>query len=177
MKSKLCLLAFLCPLFILAQQPSVSIGDKLPQSLSKKIPSSKNKLLILDFFATWCSSCAKKMPLLDSLQAQFGNRISITLVSSYGTGDTEQKISSFFQRRKKTNGASYTFPVICNDTILKATFSHNAVPHYVWIYNNRLIAITSSAQVNAQNISAVLKKQPVSLPVKNDQQKQKAKNQ
>lgn len=176
MKSILCFLAFLCPLLIIAQ-PAVSIGDKLPPALTSKIPSSKNKLIILDFFATWCTSCAKKMPSLDSLQSQFGNRISITLVSSYGTGDTQQKISSFFLRRKKPNGTSYTFPVLYNDTLLKQTFTHFTVPHYVWIYKNRLIAITSSAQVNAQNITAVLNQQPVSLPVKNDQQKQIGKNQ
>ncbi|HLP39554.1 thioredoxin-like domain-containing protein [Lacibacter sp.] len=165
MKHFILCLALLCP-FVSIAQPAV--GTQLHDSITSAIPAQKNQLIILDFFATWCSSCAKAFPKLDSLQTQFGNRISIRLVSSYGTRDTKEKITAFFVRRKQATGMSFSFPVINNDSLLKNSFPHNKIPHYVWIYNNKLIAITRSKDVTASNIKKILRGKTISLPQKTD---------
>ncbi|MEJ8841891.1 thioredoxin domain-containing protein [Lacibacter sp. H375] len=165
MKSKLLFFLGLLPLFSPAQP---AIGTQLPDSITSAIPAQKNQLIILDFFATWCTSCAKAFPKLDSLQTQFGNRISIRLVSSYGTRDTKEKITAFFIRRKQATGMSFSFPIIYNDSLLKNSFPHNKIPHYVWIYNNKLIAITRSNDVTASNIKKILKGKKLTLPTKID---------
>lgn len=165
MKKLIYCLAFLCPFFSIAQP---AIGTQLNDSIITAVPAQKNQLIILDFFATWCTSCAKALPKLDSLQTQFGNRISIRLVSSYGTRDTKQKIDAFFIRRKQATGISFSFSVIYNDSLLKNSFPHNKIPHYVWIYNNKLIAITRSNAVTPANIKKVLRGKTISLPQKID---------
>src|SRR5690349_12062447 len=48
---------------------------------SVKVSDFKGKLLILDFWATWCSPCIKVMPKLDSLQKYFGSKIQILPVT------------------------------------------------------------------------------------------------
>lgn len=165
MKHLIYCLALLCPYFSPAQPV---IGTQLHDSISTAVPAQKNQLIILDFFATWCTTCAKALPKLDSLQTQFGIRLSIRLVSSYGTRDTKDKIETFFLRRKKPSGEQYSFTVINNDSVLKNTFPHSKVPHYVWIYNNRLIAITRSKEVTAANIKKILRGKHITLPVKSD---------
>lgn len=167
MKLKSCILAMLCPFLSKAQQ-APAIGTTLHDSIIMAVPAQKNQLIIVDFFATWCSSCAKALPELDSLQTQFGNRLSIRLVSSYGTGDTKEKINAYFLRRKKPTGQQYSFPVIYNDSLLKNSFPHQKIPHYVWIYNGKLIAITRSKEVTSSNIKKVLQGKHISLPVKID---------
>jgi thiol-disulfide isomerase/thioredoxin len=109
MKQLILCLPLLCPLFSKAQQ-APAIGTQLNDSIITVIPAQKNQLIIVDFFATWCSSCAKALPELDSLQTQFGNRLSIRLVSSYGTGDTKEKINAYFLRRTNQQGSSTVFP-------------------------------------------------------------------
>lgn len=48
------------------------IGDSKPDA---KISDFKDKLLILDFWDTFCGSCIEALPKLDSLQQKFGNKI------------------------------------------------------------------------------------------------------
>lgn len=159
------MLAFFCPFFSIAQP---AVGTPLQDSVISVLPAQENQLIILDFFASWCTSCAKALPKLDSLQTQFGRRLSIRLVSSYGTRDTKEKIEAYFIRRKKPNGEAYSFPIIYNDSLLKNSFPHNKIPHYVWIYNGKLIAITRTTSVTAVNIKNVLCGQIITLPLKND---------
>lgn len=41
----------------------------------------KGKVVIVNFWATWCPPCRKEMPDLDALQAQFGDRLIILGIS------------------------------------------------------------------------------------------------
>jgi hypothetical protein len=125
----------------------------------------RNRLLLLDFWATWCTSCYKKFPLLDSLQQQFGNRLAIRLVSSRGTTDDTAKIAAFFARRKKPGGRPYRLASIVSDTTLLQYFPHRYIPWCVWICNNRVLAITRASAVTARRISDLLAGRPVEFPV------------
>lgn len=44
-----------------------------PDSLPKSISEFKGKLLIIDFWATWCSPCLKEAPLFKEFKAQYEN--------------------------------------------------------------------------------------------------------
>ena len=39
-----------------------------------------DKLLVVDFFATWCGPCKKLSPTLDEVSEQFGDRVNIVKV-------------------------------------------------------------------------------------------------
>src|SRR6185312_10987349 len=73
-----------------AQQPALkplSIGDTVPDitltnvynypSSTIKLSDLKGKLVILDFWSTWCGSCIEAMPESEKLQNGFGNKIQI----------------------------------------------------------------------------------------------------
>jgi thiol-disulfide isomerase/thioredoxin len=147
------------------QQPET--GNQKPETANRKLPTA-NRLIILDFWATWCGSCYKKFPHLDSLKKEFNDRLQILLVNSISTGDDSSKIDAFFTKRKKLDGFSVQLPYIIGDTLLNDLFPHFALPHYVWIYNNRFIAATNAAQVTASNIRSVLDGVPVTWEIKND---------
>src|SRR5215217_1873478 len=46
-----------------------------------KISDFKGKKLILDFWATWCAPCVTMIPRMDSLQAQFADKLQILSVT------------------------------------------------------------------------------------------------
>lgn len=181
MKCIYCLLLLLCPLLNRAQPPNIkplTIGGKMPgivftqllngnrQTIS--VTAFKDKLLILDFWATWCSNCIREFPKLQALQKQFGNQLQVLLVNNTGSGDTEQKIKRCFQDHRNTDGTAYNLPVILNDTTWSQLFPHSSLPHTAWIYKGKLLAVTGAEELTAENISAVLKNGTVSLQPKQD---------
>lgn len=166
---KYCLLIILLPLLTIAQQRSLHIGDITPneqwQTLKKIISSSgdEGKLVILDFFATWCTACIRELPKLDSLQNLFTGRLQIILIA----GESKEKLDAF--RKKNQWFASSTLPVIASDTLWTHLFPHKYVPHEVWINaNGKVIAITDPLPVTAENISASINGIQLHLPVKKD---------
>lgn len=183
-----CLLGILCSVFTCYCQNSsgnirpLSIGDTIPADLeltnvynypvSKiRLSDLKGKLVILDFWATWCGSCIHNFPKLDSLQAFYKDKLQIILINSIsGTGDTKQKIEAFFIKWDNRVGKHFDLTTSIKDTTVKQLFPHTYIPHYVWIgLNNTVIAITSSNELSEENIKNALRGFKVNLPTKDDE--------
>lgn len=152
----------------------LTIGDTVPDiaftslinyhSKTARLSDFKGKLVILDFWATWCGSCIKKLPLLDSLQNVFKNDIQVILINSKATTDSREKIESFLKKR------NIRLLTVIEDTVLKETFPHMLIPHYIWINSSGVVqGITSSDDVTADNISsAVTNSKKITLGYKKD---------
>ncbi|MFZ0915412.1 MAG: redoxin domain-containing protein [Candidatus Udaeobacter sp.] len=61
----------------------------------------RGKILVLDFFATWCSPCIAELPELERLRAdlQTNREIEFVLVGTNKGGDTAERVRVFAQRR------------------------------------------------------------------------------
>ena len=156
-----------------SQQKSLQIGDQCPDILIKNLvnyktnevglSSFKGKLLILDFWATWCAPCVSMMPYSDSLQKKFGERIQILPVTDQDSQTVKQFLKNFNQI-SHINMFSVT-----GDRILRSLFPHEEIPHYVWIdQNGKVVAITGAEQLTESNIENLLDGNHPELPVKQD---------
>lgn len=163
----------------LAQTAALKIGDKVPdltvnniinyKTTRVKLSDFRGKLLILDFWATWCSACLKNFPMLDSLQRKYPDQLQVMLVNDVNTGDTPETIKVVFERKVQANGHPYVLPSIVNDEQLTQLFPHKLLPHYVWIGADGLVkAITSSADLTPANIERMINEQPAELTLKKD---------
>ena len=56
----------------------------------------KGKVVMLDFWATWCHPCVASMPTENKLAKQFPNKFVVIAVSP-GFNDTKQKVKSFIK--------------------------------------------------------------------------------
>jgi thiol-disulfide isomerase/thioredoxin len=61
---------------------ALKVGDTLPDlatyKLEGKLPESlKGKIVIVDFWASWCLPCAESFPVLDELQKKYGDKLVV----------------------------------------------------------------------------------------------------
>lgn len=156
----------------------LSIGEKVPDELwntplqvvndpdgktTATLADYKGKLIILDFWATWCSPCIKYFPKVHALQNKFGDKIKI-LAATY---ENLEKINTFF---KTGAGKEHTdVNSVVNDSVLSRYFPHNGVPHIVWINTKgRLVNTTRAEFLTAANIQSILDGKKTQMITKHD---------
>jgi thiol-disulfide isomerase/thioredoxin len=179
MKIKICFMTMLLPVLNALGQAAVpkyhtlAIGDTVPNieikymfnypSETARLSDFKGKLLILDFWATWCSPCVAAFPKMDSLRKSFGDKVFILPV----TNQDEKTVNYLLINMQKVKGLK-GFSVI-QDTVLGQLFKHSEIPHYAWI-NERgiVIAITDGDEVTQSNILKVLNHETLNLKMKAD---------
>lgn len=169
-------MALLCLNFWLAAQSfstavPMKVGDKLPEdfwmqghqifkagkAVDENLSPYKGKVLVLDFWSSWCGSCLKKWPMLDSVQKQYGNEIKILLVNESRNGDDLAKV-----RLKFEQNPSIKLESIYADRLLGAAFPHQLLPHYVWISERgTVLAITGADFMQLPIIEQLLKERAI----------------
>jgi thiol-disulfide isomerase/thioredoxin len=125
-----------------------------------KLSDFKGKVVILDFWATWCAPCIKSFPQLEELQTKFTNDIQIITI----TDDPEERIKRFLEKREMN------LPIVIDEKReLAKDFPHRAIPHTVVIDKSGIVkAITTSSEISEDFINKVLKNQEVNLKEKKD---------
>ncbi len=131
---------------------------------SIKWKSWHDKVIVLDFFDTYCTSCILSMPHLQKLQQQFGDKIQILNV----TWQDKATLDKFFATNEYLKEHQVNLPVIYNDKILRSMFPYQAAPHIAMIYKGKVQAITFNRLLTADNIEKLLNDGRIDLPWKND---------
>ncbi|MHB1177388.1 MAG: TlpA family protein disulfide reductase [Daejeonella sp.] len=168
-------LCFFLSIAARGQTTSLKIGDRVPditinhvlkyKNSSLKLSDFKGKLLILDFYATWCAPCITMIPRMDSLQKQFAGKVQFLSITSQKASE----VKTFKERLEKQKNTRYNLAEIVEDKVLHGLFPHSSLPHYVWIDQNGFIrAITESIEVNEQNIQKFLDQGNIAVRVKKD---------
>ena len=147
-----------------------TLGDTVPAFTLDKLMNTpmnnfrpndvKGKLLILEFWGTWCSPCIPALSHLDSLQKQFSNDLRVIAISD----DSPERLSKFLERHP------VSIPLASDrQRVMQDLFAYQIVPHTVVIdQQQRIVAITTPDQISASTIRALLSGQTIALPRKQD---------
>jgi len=156
----------------------LKVGDRIPENIwslpiktlnqlnEKKtvtLGNYRGKLIILNFWATWCGPCVGALPKVQHLQKSFGNEIQIIPI----TIQNDTTVSSFF--RSNAIGKSLVLSTAYNDSSMKKIFPHKYLSHLVWIDKNGFLkATTWSEYLTIENIKSILEGKPQNWMMKND---------
>ena len=154
-------------------------GDKIPDAVwnqtlelnyfdgkkkTIKFSDLKGKLIILDFWATWCPSCIEGFPHMQEVKNIRKDNIEVFLVNSIQTKDTHKRVNEVIKRYTDKYDYQADLPYIFGDTLFQKLFPHNTLPHVVWINKEgMLVANTYPNALTRENINAVLSNGNVNL--------------
>lgn len=135
----------------------LQVTDKNGTNKTVSLDEHRGKLILLDFWSTWCPSCIRGFPKLEKLQQEFGEKIKIILVNSMQTKDTDDRIKQTLKRYRNNYGYEIKLDYILFDTLFQAMFPHRILPHFVWIDSQEKFRANSySEAINRVNIKAAI---------------------
>ncbi|TJY66719.1 redoxin domain-containing protein [Sphingobacterium alkalisoli] len=152
----------------------VAIGEPIPPmhpftalhtgGVPVSVNASLDKIILLDFFDTYCVNCIASLPKLQKLQGEFGDSLQIVLVSWQDSAVLQR----FWNTNPTVTENGIQLPIIYGDTLLRKYFPHQGIPHVAWLYQNKLQAVTHSDFVDHTALSKLARDRKIKLPVKND---------
>lgn len=99
--------------------------------LSEKMDVS-GKVMVLDFWATWCGPCIRASPTLDQLQRS--NRDSVAIIGVGGQGEDIETVRAYVNKNRHSYGHVFD----ANQRIYKS-LQVNAIPHVVVISTDGVV--------------------------------------
>jgi uncharacterized protein (TIGR03435 family) len=166
---KVCSL-FAVIILAITARPQAKIGQPIGDIVVKTILNSpvksvalsqlKGKVILLEFWATWCSPCVDAMPHLQELQKAFEDKLQIVTIST----ETEKRIEQFIENR-----ASNLWFVVDTADAFRVAFPYHTIPHAVLINEQGVVvAITEPKNITGKVIDSVIQGKSVHLPLKED---------
>lgn len=111
---------------------SAEVGDTISEDLQQQLNIPKGQVGVVDFFASWCLSCAKEIPDIKKMIKQ-DNQKKMHVIGI----DVDEELDEGIAFQKEL---SIDFPVIndVNQTII-SEFSPIAMPALYYIIDNKIV--------------------------------------
>src|SRR5690606_7240118 len=109
------------------------------------------KLIILDFWATWCAPCIKSLDKINEFFDQYEDDLLLAAV----TREKYDKVAASMDKH------SWSFLSAFEENTLNHYFPHKIIPHHIWINEGKVLAITAPEYAKPTNIEAILAGNPV----------------
>ncbi|WP_456373777.1 TlpA family protein disulfide reductase [Thiolapillus sp.] len=114
----------------------------------------RNKILVINFWATWCPPCAREMPLFERLQKTFADRDVLFVGVAVDDADEVKR----FVREK-----SISFPILLGDTramdlMVQLGDRFNALPYTIVADHGGVIVLRRFGEITEQDLAPLLEK-------------------
>src|SRR5262245_55560452 len=101
-----------------------NLGWTLSDGKHNLFSEFKGKVLILDFYATWCNPCRKSVPHLIGLQKKFGDQGLQVVGLNVGGPDDQERVSDF----AREFGIKYPLAIPDDELVSFLLSRNNGIP-------------------------------------------------
>ena len=150
----ICLLVWLGYNGIIAQSKTIDLSSQL--TVGENVPyrgempvlnwakseidleEYQDRVVVLEFFDTYCATCIEGMPLLQQVQQQMEDKLLVLMV----TWQAKEVVEKFYKNNSFLKEKQVKLPTIVGDTLLRKYFPHQGVPHTVFLYQGKVQGVT-----------------------------------
>jgi thiol-disulfide isomerase/thioredoxin len=114
---------------------ALEIGDSIPKDIQEKLELQEDKVYVINFFASWCKSCKKELPLVLEV---YNNKI----VDVIGINvDKKKEDGEMF-----VNALKLTFPIFYDtEKSLVEIFDPLGFPAIYYVKNGQILKVLFGA--------------------------------
>ena len=126
---------FLCSVFIeAAEPPELSLKDR--QGVAHSLSDYRGKIVVLNFWATWCIPCKEEMPIFGDVDQRYRRQGVIVLAASVDDQKTKKYINQFARSYKMS------FPILVDAAMddMKRVGLGELVPSTLFLDKNGTVA-------------------------------------
>jgi thiol-disulfide isomerase/thioredoxin len=136
-------------------QPAPRFRAKTTTGENYNNGSVKGKVVLLQFWTTWCPYCKEEQPLVDQIDHELSAKG--VLVLAINVAESKKKVKEYLQQNPRTCRI-----VMTEDTNLAAMYQANAYPIYVVIDRDGNIAAEQRGAGGERALRRMLRKAGVS---------------
>lgn len=115
-----------------SEAPDFSV--KLNNGETFTLSDKKGQVILLNFWATWCSNCVKEMPAIEKLYEEYGNQVVIIGVN---VGEDKSTVDAFIDTK------NYTLPIAYDtESNISNLYPSAGIPYTVIIGKDGLVTET-----------------------------------
>jgi len=114
---------------------ALETGDAVPQNIQDKLKLESDKIYVVDFFASWCKSCKKELPLITNIyNNKVANVIGVNVDKNREDGE------------KFVKDLELPFPVVYDsDKSLVEAFDPMGFPAVYYVKNGKVLNVIFGA--------------------------------
>ncbi|KAI7818820.1 thioredoxin-like protein [Gamsiella multidivaricata] len=145
------------------------INGDASTTIGGPVPEGRTKVVVLEFWATWCGPCLQSIPHLSELQRKYKD-VDVTIVGATNEKD-EQKIRDF----ANSNSMDYTVVIDTNQSLFSKVFKASGatgIPFAAVVVNNKIVFSGhpmdpqfAKTLEDAASKASSTRKEPVALPL------------
>jgi thiol-disulfide isomerase/thioredoxin len=114
---------------------ALETGDAVPQNIQEKLKLESDKIYVVDFFASWCKSCKKELPLISNI---YTNKIAKVIGINV---DKNQEDGENFVKELKL-----PFPIVYDsDKSVVEAFNPMGFPAVYYVKNGQILNVIFGA--------------------------------
>ena len=113
--------------------------------------SIKGKVVLLEFWATWCQYCAAEQPTVDALQGEFADKGLVVL--AIDVGESKKAVKKYLEANPRKVRV-----VLTDDTNLAAMYQATRYPIYVVIDRDGYIAAQQNGAAGENALRRLLRR-------------------
>ena len=138
--------------------PDLEINNIINSNLkTARISDFKGKLVILDFWNSFCGGCIAGFPKLNSLQLQYKDKIQVLLINPASDHETMRSMKIVINRMNLWGKQQFKLPIVYSDTTISKNFLFYGVPFQVWISpDGNIVAMPDKTALTTENIDGIL---------------------